>query len=151
LAPALLFIHADDDMSELIKNTVFNKVGIPLYRSYLNMASARHKLIAGNLANISTPGYRSKDIDFHGELNKVVNEKGHLKGKLTHPAHLPVGRSQLKGPDIIVNKSRFSNGINNVDADAEIANLAQNQIYYSIGARLLASKFQGLRNAIKSK
>jgi len=138
-------------MSDVIKNIVFNKVGVPLYRSFLNLASARHKLIAGNLANISTPGYKSKDIDFHGELNKVVNDKGHLKGVRTHTAHLPVGRSQLKGPDIIVNKSKFSNGINNVDADTEIANLAQNQIYYSIGARLLASKFQGLRNAIKSK
>ncbi|MCP4703809.1 MAG: flagellar basal body rod protein FlgB [candidate division Zixibacteria bacterium] len=138
-------------MSELIKNTVFNKIGIPLYRSYLNMASSRHKLIAGNLANISTPGYQSKDIDFHGELNKVVKDKGHLKGKLTHSAHLPVGRSHLKGPDIIVNKSINGNGVNNVDADAEIANLAQNQIYYSIGAKLLASKFQGLRSVIKSK
>ncbi len=138
-------------MSEVIKNIVFNKVGVPLYRSFLNMASARHKLIAGNLANISTPGYKSKDIDFHGELNKVVNDKGHLKGKMTHAAHLPVGRSHLRGPDIIVNKSRNGNGINNVDADTEIANLAQNQIYYSIGARLLAGKFQGLRSAIKSK
>ena len=138
-------------MSDVIKNIVFNKVGVPLYRSFLNMASARHKLIAGNLANISTPGYKSKDIDFHGELNKVVNDKVHLKGKTTHAAHLPVGRSQLRGPDIIVNKSKNGNGINNVDADTEIANLAQNQIYYSIGARLLASKFQGLRNAIKSK
>jgi len=138
-------------MSDMLKNIVFNKVGIPLYRSYLNTASARHKLIAGNLANISTPGYKSKDIDFHSELNKVVNDKGHLKGAVTNSAHLPIGRSQLKGPDIIVNKSIDGNGINNVDADVEIANLAQNQIYYSIGARLLASKFQGLRNAIKSK
>jgi len=138
-------------MSDMLKNIVFNKVGIPLYREFLNTASARHKLIAGNLANISTPGYRSKDIDFHNELNKVVNDKGHLKGVRTNAAHLPVGRSHLKGPDIIVNKSNNGNGINNVDADAEIANLAQNQIYYSIGAKLLASKFQGLRTAIKSK
>jgi len=138
-------------MSELIQNSVFKKVGIPLFESYLNMASTRQKLISGNLANISTPEYKSKDIDFHGELNKVVKDKGHLQGKMTHPAHIPVGQSASKGPDIIVNNSKNDNGINNVDADTEIANLAQNQIYYSIGAKLLASKFQGLRNAIKSK
>ena len=138
-------------MSDLLENTVFKKVGIQLYESYLDLASTRHKLVAGNLANISTPGFKSKDIDFHGELNKIVNDKGHLKGKMTNPAHLPIGGSKENGPEIIVNNSKSSNGINNVDADTEIANLAQNQIYYSIGAKLLASKFQGLKNAIKSK
>jgi len=151
LAPALLFIPADNDMSDLLEKTVFNKVGIPLYQTFLDMASTRHKLVAGNLANVSTPGYRSKDIDFHGELNKAVNNKGHLEGTRTNPAHLPIGGSKENGPEIIVNKSSATNGINNVDADTEIANLAQNQIYYSVGAKLLASKFQGLKNAIKSK
>jgi len=138
-------------MSDFLENSVFKKTGIPMFQSFLDMASVRHKLISGNIANVITPGYQSKDIDFHSELKKVVEDKGHLKGAATHPAHLPIGQSRLKGPEIIENKSKNGNGINNVDADQEIANLAQNQIYYSVGAKLLAKKFQGLSNAIKSK
>ena len=138
-------------MSEFIENSVFKKVGVSMFQSFLDMASVRHKLIAGNIANVLTPGYQSKDIDFHSELQKVVEDKGHLKGKTTHPAHLPIGRSRLKGPEIIENKSKNGNGINNVDADREIANLAQNQIYYSVGAKLLAKKFQGLSRVIRSE
>jgi len=141
---------AGNDMSNMLDNMVFKKSGVPLLQSFLDLASTRHKLISGNIANVITPGYRSKDIDFHGELKKVVDDKGHLEGIRTHPSHLPVGRSPLKGPDIIVNRSAESNGINNVDVDDEVAGLAKNQINYSIGARLLANKFQGLRTAIKS-
>ena len=33
---------------------------------------ARHKLIASNLANIDTPGYRTRDLDFRAELARVI-------------------------------------------------------------------------------
>jgi flagellar basal-body rod protein FlgB len=122
-----------------------------MLQSFLDMASTRQKLIAGNVANVSTPGYRSRDIDFHGELKKVTGDKKHLGGKVTHPGHLPIGHSKDKGPEILVNRSKDSNGINNVNIDKEVANLAQNQIYYSIGAKLLANKFQGIKNAIRSE
>lgn len=130
---------------------VFNKVGVPLMQEYLDLSSAQHKLIAGNLTNVSTPNYRSKELDFHGELRKVLDKDGHLEGARTNPAHLPLGHSRDKGPEIIVNKAPADNGINNVDVDQEVSNLAKNQIYYSVGARLLAGKFDGLRSAIKSK
>lgn len=138
-------------MSNLIQNLVINKSGIPLLKKFLDLSSLRHKLIAGNIANISTPRYRSKDINFHGELKKAVDSGNHISGKLTHPAHIPVGRPRKSEPEVIVNKSQNNNGINNVDIDREVAQLAQNHIYYSIGARLLAKKFDGLRNVIKSK
>lgn len=138
-------------MSDVIQNSVLSKSGIPLLKRFLNLSSLRHKLIAGNIANVSTPDYRSKDIDFHGELKKAVNNNGHIAGKQTHPSHLPIGKTQHDEPEIAVNKSRATNGINNVDIDHEVANLAQNQIYFSVGARLLAKKFDGLRQAIRSK
>ncbi|UCD17467.1 MAG: flagellar basal body rod protein FlgB [Candidatus Zixiibacteriota bacterium] len=138
-------------MSNLIQNAVFDRSGVPLLKKFLDLSSVRHKLISGNIANVSTPGYRGKDIDFHGELQKVAYRKGGIKGALTHPNHLPTGQSAESGPDIIVDKSRETNGINNVNIDREMANLAENQIYFSVGAKLLANQFQALRKAITSK
>ena len=122
-----------------------------MLQKFLDMASLRHKLIAGNLANVSTPEYQSKDINFHSELKKAVDNRRHIKGETTNPAHIALGTSRDRGPEIKVNKSKEGNGINNVDADVEVANLAQNQIYYTIGATLLSKKFEGIKTAIKSK
>jgi flagellar basal-body rod protein FlgB len=138
-------------MSDLLKKAVFEKSGIPLMQKFLDMASVRHKLISSNIANVSTPGYESKDINFEGELKKAVDNRRHIQGVVTNPAHIPLGQKSDGEPEIIVNHSRDGNGVNNVDADKEIADLAENQIYYSIGATLLQKKFEGLKTAIKSK
>jgi len=138
-------------MSNIIQKAVIDKSGIPLFKQFLNLSSLRHKLIAGNLSNVSTPNYKSKDIDFHDELKKAVGGDNHIQAKLTDPAHIPLGSSRDRGPEIQVDNSREINGINNVDVDKEIANLATNQIYFSVGAKLLAKKFAALSNAIKSK
>jgi flagellar basal-body rod protein FlgB len=138
-------------MSNLIKNMVLDKSGFPFLEKYLDVSSLRHKLISGNIANVSTPGYKSSDVDFHGELKKAIGNDDHLKMTTTHEGHLPGRNSADNAPEIQVDKTGESNGINNVNIDKEMANLAENQIYYSIGARLLANKFAALHNAIKSK
>jgi len=138
-------------MSNIVQKAVIDKSGIPLFKKFLNMSSLRHKLISGNISNVSTPKYQSKDIDFHAELKKATAGDRHIQVKLTHKSHIPLGRSSRTGPEIIVNESKETNGINNVDIDKEVASLAMNQIYFSVGAKLLARKFDGLRKAITSK
>jgi flagellar basal-body rod protein FlgB len=137
-------------MSDLIKKAVFDRSGIPVLQKLMDLTSIRHKLISGNIANVSTPNFKSKDIDFQDELKRASGGGRHIAGIVTHKAHIPVGQSRDKQPEIIENKSKEDNGINNVDADVEIANMAQNQIYFSIGSTLLMRKFDGLRTIIKS-
>lgn len=151
MASALLEAGMDKAMSNMIKNVVLDKSGFPLLKKFLDVSSLRHKLISGNIANVSTPGFKSRDVDFHGELRKAIGNDSRVKVLTTHPGHITGRRSSESSPEILVNKSRENNGINNVNIDKEMAGLAQNQIYYSIGARLLANKFTALRNVIKSK
>ena len=135
-------------MSDIIQNTIIAKSGIPMLEKYLDLASVKHKLISGNIANVSTPGYKSKDIDFQGELKKAIGKKDGLKMTVTNPNHIRPGQSD-DGPKIITDNSGQSNGINNVNIDKEMADLAQNQLTYTLGARLMTLKFQGLKKAIK--
>ena len=137
-------------MSNLIDKTVLNKIGVPMMTKYLDLASLRHKLIAGNIANISTPNYQGKDINFHAELKKAVSKTEHLAGVTTHERHIPLGRSSGRDPKVF-DKEGAHNGLNRVDIDREVADMTQNQIYFSIGAKLLQNKFDGLRRAIRSK
>ena len=135
----------------MIKNVVLDKSGFPLLKQYLDVASLRHKLVSGNIANVSTPGFKSRDVDFHGEMNKALGNKSRVRVTTTHPGHISGHGKSDNSPEILVNKTKESNGINNVNIDKEMAGLAQNQIYYTIGARLLANKFNALRTAIRSK
>lgn len=151
MARRVQYADAGKDMSDIIQNTIFAKSGVPLLEKYMQLASVKHKLTSGNLANISTPGYKSKDIDFHGELKKAIGQKGGLKMTMTQPNHIQPGQSSNDEPKIITDNSPESNGINNVNVDKEMADLAQNQVAYTLGARMLSLKFQGLRKAIKGE
>ncbi len=137
-------------MPNKLTNFLFTNVGVPKFEAYLDLTGFRHKLISGNIANVSTPGYRSRDINFQEEFSRITNTSSHLSGVETHPAHLPLGASQKRNPKIEQAKP-VEGSLNAVDIDKEVSNMAQNELQFTVAARLLQRKFQGLRNVITSK
>ncbi len=137
-------------MDNLLSKFVFDKVGIPTYRKFLDLTAFRHKLISGNMANISTPGYKARDIDFKAEFEKMTDQSNHLQGKTTNTGHIQLGARKTGSSK--VHEQRVPRGdMNSVDIDREVSNMAQNELLYTIGARLLQKKFDALRKAINSK
>ncbi len=137
-------------MINKIQNFLFVKAGIPKLENYLNLAALRHKLKAGNVANASTPGYKSRDIRFDEEFRKLNGSTQKLKGEMTNSAHIALGQHKNRPPK--VEEVRVIKGeINSVDIDKEISGMAQNELLFTIGARLLQSKFEGIRKAITSR
>ena len=132
---------------------LFQKAGIPLLQRSLNAASLRHKAIASNIANISTPGYQRKEVQFEEKLQESLLTKI-ISGKRTDSRHIPIGRSKYSDitPQVKVDESEeLASGINNVDIDQEMADLAKNQIYFTGTATLMARKFRGLKAAISGR
>ncbi len=132
----------------MIQSFILDKVGVPKFRNYLNLTSLRHKLTAGNVANVLTPGYEAKSIDFQKEFQRSKDASGGLVGVTTNSRHIPLGMSKGGSPKIIVDKSVKTNGINSVNIDKEMTEMATNQISYTVAARMLKNKFSGLRQAI---
>jgi flagellar basal-body rod protein FlgB len=129
---------------------MFQSIGIPKFEKYLDLASFRHKLTGGNIANVSTPGYRSRAIDFNAEFARLTSETENLAGVRSHRAHLPLGFHAERPPE--PDEVEIIEGdMNSVDIDKEISTLAQNELLFTIGARLLKYKFDGLRKAITSR
>jgi flagellar basal-body rod protein FlgB len=95
---------------------------------YMNLVSARQKLVASNIANADTPGYQTKDIDFRDEL---ANQ---MSGKLN-----VVEVSGLKN----------KNDGNNVDVDREARLLAENALRFSVASSLAHSELSTIRTAIE--
>jgi len=137
-------------MENKIAQFIFDRTGVPNFKKFLDLSSFRHKLIGGNVANSSTPGYKAQQIEFHEEFNRLTKNGSKLAGSITHPAHIPTGSHEMRPPDPEEVKVG-DDELNSVDIDKEISNLAQNELMFTIGARLLQMKFDGIKKAISSE
>jgi len=110
---------------------------------FLDVDVARHKLITNNLANIDTPGYRTRDLDFRAELARASAEAfGVESGRLANASFTPVVHQVhglMERPDG-----------NNVSVERESLLLAENQIKFNLAVQLLKDQFHGIASAINS-
>jgi flagellar basal-body rod protein FlgB len=116
----------------------------------MTLATRRMGLIASNMANIDTPGYRTQDFDFQGALK---NELGKLDGNQlpmarTNPMHFPVTSTEsLPPPTDQVQPNFERNDGNDVSLDRESRLLAQTQMNYQLSsnfAQLELRKIYGM-------
>ncbi|MGD0363027.1 MAG: flagellar basal body protein [Bryobacteraceae bacterium] len=97
---------------------------------YMDLLSARQKLVASNIANADTPGYRTKDIDFQSEFRSFL---GSGVPQAFEVAGLPI-----------------KNDGNNVSLDRESRLLAENDMRFNLASNLLRSEVQAIRAALQT-
>ncbi|HTW66608.1 MAG TPA: flagellar basal body rod protein FlgB [Bryobacteraceae bacterium] len=114
---------------------MLENVGASL-EQYMNLVSARQKLVASNIANADTPGYQTKDIDFRSELANQMSGLGSPEG----------GKLDI----IEVSGLKTKNDGNNVDMDREARLLAENALRFSVASSLAHSEITTIRTAIES-
>jgi flagellar basal-body rod protein FlgB len=137
-------------MENKLASFLFETAGVNRFRRFLDLSSLQHKLVSSNMANVSTPGYRNKEIDFKGELAKSSGQSNRLVGTLTDANHIPLGQHPERMP--VVNHEKVASGdLNSVDIDREVPRMAQNELEFTTAARLLQKKFEGMRKAITSR
>ena len=137
----------------MILDRLFQRAGIQLLKRSLGAASLRQETIASNIANVTTPGYQRKEVQFQEKLKESMQES-HIAGVRTDSRHIQIGSTKTAeiNPQVEVDTSEdAASGINNVDVDKEMADLAKNQIYFSATATLVARKFRGLKAAIRGR
>jgi len=108
---------------------------IDLLHGYLSVASNRQQVIAANMANVDTPGYHARDINFQAALQQAVNAEG--IGQQLEPASIEV-QGLPERPDG-----------NDVNIDRESMLLSETQLQYQMGVALIKDQFQTLLTAIK--
>jgi flagellar basal-body rod protein FlgB len=111
---------------------------------FLDVNVARHKLIAANLANIDTPGYRTRDLDFQAELARanLGSEWDNEGAVLSYAAYAPVART-VRG--LLVRPDG-----NNVSVERESLLMAETQMKFNLGVQLLKDEFHTISQAINS-
>lgn len=110
-----------------------------LMKEALNVAATRAQLNANNIANVNTPGYKAKRIEFENLLNNELNASTHLQ--TTSKLHMQAGGVVAPHESIRQTTAMKENG-NNVDLEVEMLNQAQNGLNYSALTAQLKGRYQ---------
>ncbi|TDP89262.1 flagellar basal-body rod protein FlgB [Halanaerobium saccharolyticum] len=121
---------------------------IEIITSALAGSARRGELIANNLANVSTPGYKRQDIDFKSALKKEMDSSSSVELKTTQNNHLAFSR-QYSAVQNSENSRMSRNDGNSVDIEVEMAELAKNSIYYNVMTNRAAGHFSTLNQVIQ--
>ena len=107
---------------------------LQVLEGYLQATTERQQLITSNMANIDTPGYHTRDLNFEQALQQA---EGGAEGMQLSPVV-----EEVQG------LPERADG-NDVNIDRESILLSQTQIQYQLGVQLVKGQFQQLLTAIK--
>ena len=107
----------------------------------------RNEILANNMANVDTPGYKRQDIDFESQLRRALGNSRYetVDAKVSH-----VTGTELE-PRVYTDAANFSYCLdgNNVDIDTEGVELAANQIKYNGLISSINQEFTNLKLVMK--
>lgn len=113
----------------------------------INYASTKQKVISNNIANVETPGYKAKTVQFRDMLEREIEN---LEAYKTHEKHLSFSsRSSMSYKISTRHQASYKSNGNSVDIDLEMSEMAQNQIYYDALIDRINGKFKSLKSVIK--
>jgi flagellar basal-body rod protein FlgB len=126
---------------------LLNQDNAPLLEQVLKFSAARHKLIAENVVNISTPNYRQKDLSV-GKFQAMLRERAEVKAA---SAPGSVGFS-----DIGAEVQQPNNGIlfhdgTNRSVEQLVSDQAKNAMMHNLVVELLRKQYSALEMALKER
>ena len=119
-------------MSSLFDNTT------KILQSSISYAQLKHQVIAGNIANVDTPGYKAMNLQFENILKDTLSD-----ASKSCPQTLP---EPVLVADTTNQQPRLDG--NTVDPERQMASLTRNTISYNGFVQLLNAKFRILKTAL---
>jgi flagellar basal-body rod protein FlgB len=121
---------------------------IQVLQKLVSYSALRQKTISKNIANISTENYQREEVRF----NDLLSEQMNSNLKATESRHFDkTNNSESSSVYTVVkdNSPELSSGVNNVNIEKEMADLAENSLMYKFAAKRLSSYFKTLQSVIK--
>jgi flagellar basal-body rod protein FlgB len=123
---------------------------LKLLENFVDYCATKNKVISDNIANIGTIGYQRKDVEFKdilsGNINTIL--------KTSDEKHFITGIADNEdAPDFKVIRSEGNeneSGVNNVDIDKEMTELASNALNFEFAAKKINDYYKEIQGVIKS-
>ena len=123
-----------------------------IHAAALKLRAQRTAQLASNIANVDTPNYKSKDIDFKAAMQQVQQSNGSATLKRTQQGHMTdSGLSASSAPLLYRIPTQPSLDGNTVNAQLEQAEFAKNAVEYQASFNFLNGRIKGLMTALKGE
>lgn len=124
---------------------------IQLTGKVMDLHLQRQNIVGGNIANVNTPGYKARHLEFEEKLQSALNQNALGKMTRTQEAHMPVAfdPNGFQGDGITNFKAREVIGKDEVDLDKEMTTNAKNTMMYNALAMVIKKNFQGMQKVIQ--
>jgi flagellar basal-body rod protein FlgB len=126
---------------------LLNQGNAPLLEQMVKFTQARHRLLAENVVNVSTPNYRQKDLSaerFQAMLRDRVEQR-----KDAPPG--TVGFSDLSAETENPQRNILFHDRNNRSMEQLMSSQAQNALMHNLMTELLRKQFDSIQNALKER
>ncbi len=125
---------------------------IDLYKQTLNASWLRQQVIANNIANVNTPGYKRQTIEFENTLKEYLELSEGISVETTNEKHIGNFTVNDLSPRIeTIGHTSMREDNNNVNIDVEMAEQAKNSLKYNAVTEQLNSQYRRLRMAITGR
>jgi flagellar basal-body rod protein FlgB len=126
---------------------------LSFHQSALNVQAQRQQMLASNIANADTPGYKARDVDFRSALQDAMGGRfGPLALATTSPRHLPTGAATPFEAYVgFRRETQSSVDGNTVNMDVERAAFAENAVHYEASVTFVNGMLRGMQTAISGQ
>lgn len=131
---------------------------LPVLEQAVNFAQARHGVLAGNIANIDTPGYKTRDLSpdlFQASLRRAIEKRDLQPTQELSPGVVsPRDRSdQLEAFDEVKQSTKhiLYHDQSDVSLESQVTELAKNQGMHNMAISLLTHQFHLLEAAVTER
>jgi len=130
-------------------SSLFDSSTVPVLEQVVNFTQARHGVLAGNIANIDTPGYKTRDISpAQFQKQEAVEHRRHAAQSPTYAINSQLaGRSTVTGHDGMNEvresvKSILHHDGSNVSIEQQVVEISKNQAQHNLAVSLMTAQFR---------
>ncbi|MCA9121270.1 MAG: flagellar basal body rod protein FlgB [Planctomycetaceae bacterium] len=132
---------------------IFQSTTIPVLQEVIGFAQARHEVLAGNVANVDTPGYRLRDLSvetFQQRLREAIDLQEEA-GVALSPGEINQHRD--KQMQLVRDTTRdilFHDG-SDVGMEQQVLEISKNQYLHNMAITIMGTQFRMLQTAISER
>lgn len=143
-------------------SSIFQSSTLPVLEQVVNFTEARHGVLAGNVANIDTPGYKTRDLSpklFEEKLKEAVKTSRQPTSSHYMPGVGSTGftaASNTNNVDAFKDVKEATRSIlyhdeSDVSMETQITEIAKNQGQHNLAISIMSAQFRLLRAAVTER
>ena len=129
---------------------------VDLLHRAMDVSTVRRNVIANNIANANSPGFKRSFVNFESELKRALEsekQKPALELTLSNPDHIPNWKERdyrdVQIRRVLDYTTTYNNSGSNVDPEQEFMLATENQMLYSLFAQAAAFEFSQINQVLR--